>query len=171
SSTGSRLSATLCTQLRIHVPHRRQIRRPRPGVELADERVVALFGFELRDAAARIVEVAEHDRVSRARLLTRRLDLAVGYPAVPLLRFDLCGVDALHAVGAFLHHAAAANRDVGIPTELQARRVPVLIEKEVEASDFVRAVVGAVARTDTAVVHHVVQPLVAVSGRADRTYD
>jgi hypothetical protein len=39
---------------------------------------------------------------------------------------------------------------------------------EVEAAHFVRAVVGAVPRADTAVVDHVVQPFVAVRGRADR---
>ena len=86
------------------------------------------------------------------------------------LRVDLRLVDALHAVGALFHHAAAAHGDVGVAPELQARRRPVLIEQEVEAADLVRAVVRAVARADTAVVDHVVQPFVGVHRRADRTH-
>ena len=38
-------------------------------------------------------------------------------------------VDALHAVGALLHHAAAAHRDVGIARHLQARRRPVGVQR------------------------------------------
>src|SRR6185312_1170001 len=98
------------------------------------------------DAAVRIVDVAEDDRVGRARLLARGLDLPVADSAIVLLRLDLRAVDPLHAVRALLHHAAAADRDVGIARELEARRRPVLIEQEVEAADFVRTVVLAVAR-------------------------
>ena len=84
---------------------------------------------------------------------------------------DFRRVDALHAVRALFHDAAAAHGDVGIASELQAGRVPVLIEQEVEAANFVRAVVRAVPRADTAVVDHVVQPFVAVHGGADRADD
>ena len=84
---------------------------------------------------------------------------------------DLRRVDPLHAVGALLHHAAAAHGDVGVAPQLQARRVPVLIEQEVEAADLVGTVVRAVARADAAVVDHVVQPFVAVHRRADRADD
>src|SRR5262245_13200968 len=125
-------SATLLTKLRVHVANRRQIRRPRPRVELAEQRVVALLALELRDAALGIVDVAEHDRVGRTRLLTRGLDLAVPDLAILFFRFDLRGVDPLHAVGALLHDAAAAHGDVGVSSELEARCVPVLIEEIVE---------------------------------------
>src|SRR5205814_1822934 len=67
-------------------------------------------------------------------------------------------------------HAAASYGDVGIPPQLQARRVPVLVEEEIEAADLVRAVIRAVARADTAVVDHVVQPFDAVDCRADRAH-
>ena len=73
----------LVTQLRVDVPDRREIRRPRPRVQLAEQRVVALLGLQLRDAARRIVQVAEDDRVGRAGLLARGLDLAVADRAGP----------------------------------------------------------------------------------------
>ena len=143
--------------------------------ELAEQRVVARLGLQLRDAAVRIVQVAEHDRLGRAGLLAGGLDLAVADAAVLASRRRSCArVDALHAVGALLHDAAAAHRDVGIAPQLEARRVPVLIEQEVEAAHLVRAVVRAVPRADAAVVDHVVQAFVAVRpsrrpGRPART--
>ena len=70
-------------QLRIQVPHRRQIRRPRPRVQLGQQRVVALLGLQLRDAAVRIVQVAEDDRLGRAGLLAGGLDLAVARSCGP----------------------------------------------------------------------------------------
>src|SRR2546425_691067 len=163
-------SATLFTELRVHVPDRGEIRRPRPRVELAEQRVIPRFSLQLGDTARRIVQIAEHDRVGRARLLTRGLDFAVLDAAILFLGLDLHGVDALYAVGALLHHAAAAHRDVRISSELQARRVPVLIEEIVEAANFVWTVVRAVARADTAVVHHVVQPFVTMDRRAHGTH-
>src|SRR5204862_6822011 len=111
-----------------------------------------------RHAAARVVEIAKHDRVRRTRLLARRLNLAVADRPIVLYRFDSRAVDPLHAVRALLHHAAAADADVGIASKLQARRVPVLVEEKIESPYLVRAVVRAVPRPDTAVVHHVVQP-------------
>ncbi len=80
-------------------------------------------------------------------------------------------VDALHAVGALLHHAAAADRDVRVPERVVALRIPVRIEQEVEAPDLVRAVVRAVPRADAAVVDHVVQAFRAVGRRGDRADD
>src|SRR5215218_10423230 len=103
SSIGCSESATLFTDLRVDVPDRGQIGRPRAGVQLAEQRVVPLPGLQLRHAAARIVEVAEDDRVGRTGLLARGLDLAIGDAALALLRFDPRLVDPLHAVGALLH--------------------------------------------------------------------
>src|SRR5262249_23485194 len=70
------------------------------------------------------------------------------------------------AVGALFHDAAAAHGHVRVSTELQARRVPVLVQQKVETAHFVRAVVRAVPRADAAVVDHVVQTFVAVNGGA-----
>src|SRR5206468_4314339 len=97
------------------------------------------------DAAVGIVQVAEHNRVRRTRLLARGQDLAVANPPVLRLRPDAGGIDPLHAVGAFLHDTAAADGDVGVPRQLQAGRVPVLIEEVVEAAHLVGTVVRAVA--------------------------
>src|SRR5262249_5370003 len=102
SSMGARLSAIL--QLGIHVSDRPQIRRPRARIELAEERVVADLGLQLRDAAVRVVQIAEDDRFRRTRLLTRRLNLAVSDPPVLFLRIDPDASDSLHAVGALFHH-------------------------------------------------------------------
>src|SRR5215204_4733679 len=101
--------ATLFTQLRVHVADRGEIRGTRPRVELGEERVVAHLGLELRHAARFIVQVAEHDRLRRTGLLAGGLDLAIADAAALLFALDLRLVDPLHAVGALLHHAAAAD--------------------------------------------------------------
>ncbi len=82
-------------------------------------RVVALVGLELGNAAVGIVDVAEDDRLGGAGRLAGGLDVAVAHLAVFLLGVDLGVVDALHAVGALLHDAAAADRDVGLLQQLQ----------------------------------------------------
>ena len=127
------------------------------------------FGLQRRDAALRIVQVAEDDRFGRADRLARGLHFAVLNAAAVLLGFDARGADALHAIRALLHDAAAADRHIGIASDRQARRLPILVLEEVEPAHFVRTVVRAVARADAAVVDHVVQPFAAVHGRADRT--
>src|SRR5262249_50257726 len=89
-----------------------------------------------------------------------------------LLRFlgrDAGGVDALHAVGALFHHAAAAHRDVRVAHQLQAGSFKIGEEQEIETPHLVRAVVGAIPRADAAVVHHVVEPLGRVNRGAYRT--
>ena len=68
----SAMSAALLTQLGVRVPHRRQVGRPRPRVQLAEQRVVARLGLQLRHAAVRVVQVAEDDRLGRAGLPGRR---------------------------------------------------------------------------------------------------
>ena len=73
----------------------------------------------LGDLAVGIVQVAEDDRLRRARRLAGGHDFAVADRPVLLLGLDARGVDALHAVRALLHHAAAADRDVGIAQQLQ----------------------------------------------------
>ncbi len=77
--------------------------------------------------------------------------------------------DALHAVGAFLHDAAAADGHVRIAHELELGRLPVLEEQEVESPHLIGTVIRAVARADAAVVDHVVQAFARVNGRLYRT--
>src|SRR5262249_51361188 len=83
----------------------------------------------------------------------------------------LRAVDALHAHGALLHDALGAHHDVGVQRPvLGLGHVPV-VGPVVEAAGLVRAVVGAEPRADAPVLHHDVQPFLAVVGReggADR---
>src|SRR5437763_1237130 len=151
----------------VRIANRGEVGRPGPRVEVGEESVVALLRLKACDAARRVVQVAEDYGLGRARLLARGLYLAVSDFVAALLRLDLCELDALDAVGALLHHAARAHTDFGVAHHLVAGRVPVLIEEEVEAPDFVRAVVRAVARADAAVVDHVVRALGAVHGGVD----
>ena len=82
---------------------------------------------------------------------------------------DLGRADPLDAVGALLHHPAAAHRDVRIASELVALGLEVGIEKEVEPADLVRAIVGAVPGADAAVVDHGVDAFRRVHGRPHGT--
>src|SRR4029079_1948789 len=122
----------------------------------------------LRDRARGIVDVSERDRLGGTDLLTRRADFAVADLPAVLRVVDARFLDALHAVGALLHDAARADGDVGIALELRDLGLEVLVEVEVEAPDLVRVVVEAIARSDAAVVGHLVQTFVAVRRRADR---
>src|SRR6202041_190302 len=112
--------------------------------------------------------ISEHNRFGRAGALARRNDLAVADQAIFFLGPDLGSIDSLHAVGALLHHSAAAHGDVRIAHAVQARRLVIRVEIEVEPADLVRTVVGAIPRADAAVVGHVVQALGVVRGGADR---
>ena len=94
------------------VAHRRQVRRARPRVQLGEQRVVAHLGLQLRDAAVRIVEVAEDDGLGgHACWQAVTISPSRTGRSCPS-RPRSCRVDALHAVGALLHDAAAAHRDV-----------------------------------------------------------
>src|SRR5262245_8796867 len=81
-------SASLCSrspwgrlatsgELRVGVLHVAEVAGARPRAELGQEAVVARLLLGLADAAAGVVDVAEHDRLGRARLLAGGLDLAV----------------------------------------------------------------------------------------------
>src|SRR5262245_28997206 len=97
--------ATSALELRVHVANRTQVGRAWTRVQLAEQRVVPRLGLQPGDAARRIVQIAEDDRVGGTDLLTRRLDLAVADRTIFFFGVDLRLVDALHAVGALLHHA------------------------------------------------------------------
>ena len=68
-----------------------QIGRARLRVQfLQHARSYRLLGFQLRDSAVRIVDIAEDDRLGRTGLLAGGHDLAVAYRPVLLLRLDPC---------------------------------------------------------------------------------
>src|SRR5688572_24457083 len=117
--------------------------------------------MELRHARGRIGDVAEHDRLRRTGLLAGGDDFIDAR--------DLCPPDPLDTVGTFLHDSARAHGDVGIEVErLDFRYIPVEVEP-VEAPYFVGTVVGAEARSDAAVVDHLVETVGAVDGRVHGT--
>src|SRR5262245_11672833 len=84
----SRLIALLAAKHRVGIAHRREVRRPRAGVQLAQQGVVARVGLQSGDLAVGVVEVAEHDRARRAGRLAGGEHFAVGDPAPLLLGFD-----------------------------------------------------------------------------------
>src|SRR5256714_10534234 len=158
-------------QFGIQILDRAQVSRARLGAEFGQQLVVALLRLEFGDAAVGVVHVAEDDGLRRARLGAGSLNLAIAHPSPLALAIDLGALDALYAVGAFLHHAATADRDFGVAQQLQRLCVEILVEQEVEAPHLVRAVVRAVARADAAVINHVVETFGAMHRRADRADD
>src|ERR1700694_4561233 len=97
----------------IQVLERWLVRRAWSRVEVAEQRIIQVVILHLLHAAAREIEIAEGDGPNRTRGLAGSLDLAVhkrpalrSVPACHDLRF----ADTLHAIGGFLHHAAAADR-------------------------------------------------------------
>src|SRR4029434_1587143 len=130
--------------------------------------IVKRYVFQFGDGGLAIVNIAKHDRLGRTGGLTCGLDFTVADRTIFLFRVYLRDIDALHTVGAFFHDATAPHRDVGVSHRLQARRVKIGILEKVEPAHFVRAIVGAIAGADAAVVNHVVQHLMAMIGRTHR---
>src|SRR6266511_313334 len=145
----------------------REIRHRGLGVEARQHVVAARVPRELEDLRVVVAQVAEHDRFRRTRLGARGDDLAVAHGAVLEPGAVLRAADPLHAEGAFLHHALLADGDVRIEQHLQrlGPRVPgagrLSVVVPVEVADLVRAVVGAIARADAAVID---LPVEAVGG-------
>src|SRR6266851_798378 len=144
-------------QLGVRVLDLGQVGGARARVQLAHQRVVAVLRLQPRDRAGRVVHVPEHDGLRRADGLAGGLDLPVADPAPFVVGGDARLLDALHAVRALLHDPPAAHAHVGVPLQLEALRVPVLVEQEVEAPHLVRAVVRAVPGADAAVIDLLVQ--------------
>src|SRR5690606_17063714 len=113
-----------------------------------------------------VLDVAEDDRIGRARLGARRHDRAICDipPFEPGLVLGL--TDPLHTEGALLHDALLPDRHVRV--ELPVQRLRPLVREPVEVPDLVRAVVRAVARADAPVVDLRVEPLRGVVRRVDR---
>jgi hypothetical protein len=147
------------------------IGRARLGTEFTEQRVVARAALQFGNPRIGIVDIAEGNRLGRTNLLACGLEIAVANIAIFFLCVDARMIDALHAVRAFLHHAAAAHRHVGIPLHSERFGFPIRIQEEIEATHLVRTVVRTIPRADAAVVDHVVQAFVVVDGRIDRTHD
>ena len=135
----------------------------------ASKSVVQRLCFQLGDAAIRIVDIAEDNRLGRTGLLASGHDLAVAHLAIFFFRADLRLIDALHAVGAFFHNAAGAHRDVRIMQELGALRFKVAVQEEIEATNFIGTVIRTVAGANAAIVGHVIEPFVAMGCRMNGT--
>src|SRR5579885_3810019 len=126
--------------VRVGIADQRLVARPWPRVERVEHDVVERARLALRHRARRIILVSENDGLGRAGLLTGGHRLAVAQRAVLAVGVDHGGTRALHAVGAFLHHAAAPHRDVRVPG-LARPRIGGGVVEEVEAPDLVGAIV------------------------------
>src|SRR4029450_7173946 len=161
---GSRIGPRT-VEVRIRVAHLGQISCPGLGGQLLGDGVVSRIGLRLCDPARLVPNVSELYRRSGAGLLAGRFDVAVTKLTTGELRIDLPPIDSLHAVGALLHHAPRADRDVGVHRELEdVGRVLGEVE-EIEPANLVRTIVRAVARPDTPVLDHHVEALGVVYGR------
>src|SRR6185437_2762949 len=140
---------------------------PRARVLLGKQHVIQRALLALRHLAVRRMHVAERERLCGARGLAGshrlfRHAIAVGCDA------RLC--DALDTEGALFHHTASAHRHVGIARDRRPL-FQLCIGVVVEASYFVRTIVGTEPRADTAVVDHQVQAFLVVHGGAHWTHD
>src|SRR5205823_14696350 len=117
-------------------------------------------------------DVAGDRCICRTSLLAGGQDRAVlnaVFRATPsFFTIDTRGINALHAIGVFLHHATAAHRDVRVAHHFEAGRVIVGEKQKIKAPDFIGTVVGAIPGANAAVVHHVIQAFSAVDGSAYR---
>src|SRR5262249_51814919 len=77
-----------------------------PGSQFIQHLISPLAAQQLRHAAARVLQVAEDNRLRGAGLLARRLDFSIRQGAPALERDIFSQLNPLHAHAAFLHHAA-----------------------------------------------------------------
>src|SRR5438477_9094639 len=61
----------------IRISHARQVSEPGTGVQKTNHGIIAILFLELRDAALRVEQVPEHDRLCRAGLGAGRSDHAI----------------------------------------------------------------------------------------------
>src|SRR5207248_8235151 len=112
-----------------------------------------------RDLACRVGDRAEGDRLGRTGLLAGGAHLTGGEGPILEPGVDLSVPDPLDTEGALLHHAPRAYRHRGVLHHpLRLRDFGVVVEP-VEPAHLVRAVVGAEAGPDTAIVGHLVEPV------------
>src|SRR5438046_27518 len=121
--------------------------------------VMTLRPAQLRGLAVGVFQISKHDGFRGASLLASRLDFAIHQLSLALQRNVLGKLDSLHAQAALFHHAPGAHNHIRVQNQAAQRAIHVEIEGvvfgvvvPVEAPHLVRAVVGAVARADAAVV-------------------
>src|SRR5690348_7476070 len=113
---------------------------------MTEQRVVLRFLPQGRYFRTGLVQVPEPDSLGRAGGSAGGDHLALADLAVLLFGALPCSADALHAISAFLHHAAAAHRYLWIALRGQHLGTLVLvffairIAEEIEAPDLVGAV-------------------------------
>ena len=121
-------------------------------------------------------QIAEADRPRRTGRLAGGDDLAVVDRAVVLFGGAARAADALDAIGALLHDAAPAHRDVGIEHgfddvgAVAGIFLAVGITEEIEATHFVGAIRLAEPRADAAIVDLDVQSLAVMHRGRDRAH-
>ena len=175
--------------------HQANVRIPDPGkvlgswleIQLTQHAVTAgIVVAHLVDDRILVDDAAEIDRACGASRLAGGDHVAIPDRASALFAGrDLGGFDALNAVGAFLHHTAAADRHLGVHhqrLELAISRfdrsgigiqaVPdadLLVVVEVIESPYLeRTVVGAVTGPDATVVRHRIDPFLGMNRGSDR---
>src|SRR5256885_8831579 len=155
----------------------REIRDRGFGVQAGEHMVAARIAGELGNAGVPVVEIAEDDRLGRTGLRARRDDVTVAHVPILEARLILRTADTLHAERAFLHDALFPHRDVRVQQHRERLREGFVLPATlgvvvpVEVAHLVRAVVGAIARADTAVVDLAIEAVGGVIGgvhRADR---
>src|SRR5207253_808083 len=102
------------------------------SIQFFQEAVIAILALQSRHTAVRIIQVSEYNRFRGTSLLAGCHNLAVLNRSVFLLGIDLDAINSLYTVTAFLHHAPAAYADVGIADTVQALRIPIGIQEEIE---------------------------------------
>src|ERR1700690_4422246 len=138
SLPGFRPVLRLSFQFRVGVANLSQIGGARPGIQVGQQPVIEIQRLELRHPAVGIVDVAKDNRIGRAGLLAGRLQGSVFNLELAIFahrrRFGVNAMlgNALHAIRALFHDAAAAHGDVGIAHQLILRSLPVLEQQEVE---------------------------------------
>ena len=108
----------LVLQGRVGISQPGEVSGSREGIQFAKHGVVERAFLELADAAVWVAQIPKNDRVRRAGLGACGGDLTIADSAVPFVGFDARGGNALHAVSALFHHAAAAHGDLWVVHQL-----------------------------------------------------
>src|ERR1044071_104746 len=176
---------------RIRIAYFCEVGQTRLGQKEFQDSVVALLRLQFRYAALGIIDVSENDGSGRTGLgasggerIGRDDDVNRGGGFNFLSNLGL--FDALDAERAFFHDATHADCDVwilahleqipfvlftmpqGSPIKVRTGAAFVII-KEVKATDFIRTIIGAITRSDTAIIDHQIKAFLVVDGGIDRT--
>jgi hypothetical protein len=121
----------------------------------------------LRDRTFGIIEITKNYRLSRTRLRTCWLYVAVSYRSIVFSRFIFRTADSLHTESAFFHDALPPNSDIWIDGLLK-RCIP-LGRTPIKVTHRIGARLGAGACTDAPWVNLCVEPFRVFVGRRNGT--